>query len=72
MGGGYRDGAGTSAWFDYPSGVVAGTGNTLYVADRDNHRIREVRAGATAAATQVITLVGSGTAGHADGAGTAA
>ena len=51
---------------------MAAGGNTLYVADRSNHRIREVRAGADAAAAQVSLLAGSGTAGHADDAGAAA
>ena len=49
-----------------------GAGGTLYVADQHNHRIREVRAGADAAATRVSTLAGSGTPGHAEGAGNAA
>ena len=49
-----------------------GAGGTLYVADQHNHRIREVRAGAGAATTQVSTLAGSGTPGHAEGAGNAA
>ena len=69
---GHRDGAGTSAQFNFPSGAAAAAGNTLYVADFANHRIREVRAGATAAATRVSTLAGSGSPGHADGAGTTA
>ena len=47
-------------------------GNTLYVADFGNHRIREVSAGADTADTQVSLLAGSGTPGYADGAGTAA
>ena len=44
----------------------------LYVADAYNHKIRMVVAGATAAATQVSDLAGSGTAGHANGAESAA
>ena len=70
--GDYADGAGTSARFNGPSSIVAADGNTLYVADLSNHRIREVRVGADAAATQVSLLAGSGTAGHADDAGAAA
>ena len=69
---GYLNGAGTSARLNGPSGIVAAGGNTLYVADRINHRIREVLAGASAAATQVSLLAGSGTEGHADAAGAAA
>ena len=63
--GAYRDGAGTSARFSFPTDVVSATGSTLYVADSNNHRIREVDAGAGAAATRVSTLAGS-TQGYAD------
>ena len=39
---GYSDGAGTSAQFNFPSGVeVDGSGN-VYVADAVNHRIRKI------------------------------
>ena len=65
--GGHRDGAGTSARFNNPRGAAAGAGSTLYLADQGNHRIREIRAGVTAAATQVRTLAGS-TEGYADNA----
>ena len=68
---GYLDGAGTSALFSFPYGAAA-SGRTLYIADQNNHRIREVRAGANAATTVVSTLAGTGTAGYADGAGSAA
>ena len=70
--GAYVDGAGTSARFSFPTDVAAAAGSTLYVADSGNNRIREVRAGAAAAATRVSTLAGSGTSGHAEGAGNAA
>ena len=69
---GHRDGAGTSAQFNFPSGAAAAAAGTLYVADFSNHRVREVSVGADASATRVSTLAGSGTAGHIDGAGTAA
>ena len=69
--GAHADGSGVSARFNFPRGAAA-AGGTLYVADFSNHRIREVRAGADAAAARVSTIVGSGTPGHADGAGTAA
>ena len=68
---GHLDGAGTSAQFSFPYGAAA-SGRTLYIADKNNHRIREVRAGANAAAAVVSTLAGSGTVGRADGAGAAA
>ena len=63
--GAYVDGAGTSARFSFPTDVVSAAGSTLYVADSANHRIREVSAGAGAAATRVSTLAGS-TQGYAD------
>ena len=66
--GGYVEGTGTSARFSFPRGIAAADAGTLYVADSANHRIREVSVGATAAATQVSTLAGSGTAGHSDDA----
>ena len=65
--GGHRDGAGTSARFNSPRGAAAGAGSTLYLADQGNHRIREIRAGVAAAATQVRTLAGN-TEGYADNA----
>ena len=66
--GGYVDGAGTSARFNFPRGIAAADAGTLYVADSANHRIREVSIGAAAAATQVSTLSGSGTPDYADDA----
>ena len=68
---GYTDGNGTVAQFNAPWGIAI-NGDTLYVSDSSNHRIREVAIGATAAATQVSLLAGSGTAGHANGAGATA
>ena len=61
--GGFRDGAAASARFNFPRHVVA-AGNTLYVADNANHRIRAID---LASATKAVTtLAGSGTAGFAD------
>ena len=72
LAGGYANGDGTTARFNSPSSIVAAGGSTLYVADTNNHRIRRVRPGASAAAAQVSDFAGSGTPGHADGAGAAA
>ena len=67
---GHRDGAGTSAQFNFPSGAAAAAAGTLYVADFRNHRIRAIDLASTN--KTVSTLAGSGTAGHAEGAGTTA
>ena len=72
LAGGYANGDGRTARFNTPSSIVAAGGSTLYVADTNNHRIRRVRPGAAAAAAQVSDFAGSGTAGYADGTGTAA
>ena len=80
---GYRDGSGTSALLSFPSSIVTKDGNTLYIADTANHRIRAVDL--TSANNTVSTIAGSGTVGtfnittgtiteggYADGAGNAA
>mmetsp|Transcript_18484 Transcript_18484/g.25601 ORF Transcript_18484/g.25601 Transcript_18484/m.25601 type:complete len:548 (-) Transcript_18484:97-1740(-) len=61
---GYKDGKGTAALFDCPSGlVVDGMGNRLVV-DVSNHRIRKISIEGV-----VSTLAGSGAPGFADGQG---
>ena len=66
---GHADGAGTAAQFRNPTGLAL-SGTMLYVADAINHRIRAIDLASTNKA--VGTIAGSGTPGHADGAGTAA
>ena len=39
---GNTDGTGTSAQFDYPTGVAVDGAGNVYVADYDNHRIRKI------------------------------
>jgi DNA-binding beta-propeller fold protein YncE len=51
---GYRDGPVKSALFDSPSGVAVSPDGTIYVADTNNHRIRQIRDGS------VTTVAGSG------------
>ena len=65
---GSADGAASQAEFHYPSGVAVDTSGNLYVADTDNHTLREI---VTAGA--VGTMAGlAGSSGSADGSGSAA
>ncbi|MBK9559201.1 MAG: hypothetical protein IPO44_06485 [Candidatus Microthrix sp.] len=65
---GFADGPGNTAQFNYPFGVAVAPGGTVYVADRNNHRIRAINPTTGA----VTTFAGSGTAGFADGPGNTA
>ena len=66
---GYKDDAGSAAQFDNPRGLAV-SGDTLYVADNSNHRIRAVNL--ASADKTVTTIAGNGTPGSRDGIGTAA
>jgi hypothetical protein len=67
---GYADGAGASAQFLSPQGVVVTPdGLTALVADTNNHRIRRI---VLAGVHNVSTVAGSGAAGYANGAGVSA
>ena len=62
---GYRDGSFTSALFNKPMGLaVSRDGNSLFVADSGNNRIRVIHLDQD---NQVTTLAGQGTAGKLDG-----
>jgi len=64
---GSSDGS-TSARFNHPTGLAVDASGNVYVADTNNHTVREVTA-----AGSVTTLAGqAGVAGSADGSGTAA
>jgi sugar lactone lactonase YvrE len=63
---GYQDGVGTSAKFDYPSGICIDSNNNLYICESFNRKIRKITS-----AGVVSTIAGS-TWGTADGQGTAA
>ena len=66
---GGADGTGDAASFHFPRGVaVSPNGETVYVADYANHRIRTI----DTSNRVVTTLAGSGTGTFADGTGTAA
>jgi len=64
---GFADGTGTTAQFSFPAGVAV-QGDNLFVADRNNHRIRKI----ILSTGEVTTVAGSGTSGFADGTGTSA
>ena len=63
---GFRDGAGTSAEFNGPTGVAVDAAGNVYVADTGNHLIRKITPEGL-----VSTLAGS-TEGFRDGLGTSA
>ena len=64
---GSNNGQGTAARFKYPTGVAVDSSGNVYVADYNNHLIRRIDSSGN-----VITLAGSGSAGFADGQGSAA
>ena len=61
------DGTGTTASFYGPTGITT-DGTNLYVAEHDNHKIRQIVISTKA----VTTLAGTGTGGNTNGAGSGA
>ena len=64
--GGSADGTGAAAQFYYLTGVAVAGDGTIYVADKDNHKIRKVTPNG------VVTTFAGSTSGYAEGTGTAA
>ena len=62
---GYLDGNGTGARLQFPRGMIA-INDTLFVADRENHRIRTIT---PTAGYATATLAGNGTVLHQQGVG---
>ena len=56
---GYKDGPGNQAQFNYPWGITMGDDGTIYVADKDNHRLRAI----ILSTGEVRTIAGTGVAG---------
>ena len=64
---GFANASGADARFNNPTGLIVGSGDTIYVADRNNHRIRAINS-----AGEASTIAGDGTEGFQDAAGPAA
>ncbi len=61
---GFADGKPSDARFNNPTGLGVAADGTIYVADRNNHRIRAI-----SPAGEITTIAGDGTAGQQDGPG---
>jgi hypothetical protein len=64
----FFDGTGTNSKFNFPAGIAYNASGIIYVADKNNHRIRAISTTTGA----VTTLAGSGAASYAEGTGASA
>jgi hypothetical protein len=68
--GGYADGAGSNAKFNWPSGVAVDALGWIYVLDSGNQAIRKISPAGVVTTWAGSTIGGGGGAGYADGTGT--
>lgn len=60
--GGFANGSGEAARYNFPKGIAAGDNGIVFIADTWNHRIRALKPNG-----EVVTLSGTGVPGNADG-----
>ena len=67
--GGYQEGVGTSARFNFPYGVAVDSLDNVYVADRDNNRFRKITKKVDDAGdeTWTVSTFAGGAQGHVEG-----
>ncbi|MBC5836088.1 T9SS type A sorting domain-containing protein [Flavobacterium sp. F372] len=63
---GYQDGTGTTAKFDYPSGICIDANNNFFICELFNQKIRKINS------LGIVSTIAGSTPGYADGQGTAA
>lgn len=63
---GYQDGLGTSAKFEYPSGICVDSNNNLFICEAFGQKIRKINS------LGIVSTIAGSTPGYADGQGTAA